>query len=377
VSFINSYFEDSKKVREPTLLLENENQVFNGTHYLGDGFLLTHNEADHLTTSDPHNRDVIFQATNGREINNVPDQVPSRHIICFFDWPESKASQYVEPFSIIEQRVKPERMRQNDKGGQEYWWRFLRPRRELYNSIRSLPRCFVVARVTKYLNFSATPTNYVFLNTLYVFTTDRWDLYSIVQSTLHEVWARKYSMSLKQDLQYSPSDCFDNFPFPTGLWQTTNPNLATLGEHYHEHRRALMRSLWLGLTDIYNLFHTRDLTPAEVARVSKKPLPEAEAGYQGILELRRLHRELDIAIRDAYGWTDLDLGHDFIEVETLPENDRVRYTLSPGARKEVLKRLLDENHKRAAAQATEAAAKSTAKRGRKPKVDDSHGDLFT
>jgi hypothetical protein len=126
-------------------------------------------------------------------------------------------------------------------------------------------------------------------------------------------------------------------------------------ERYHEHRRALMKSLWLGLTDIYNLFHTRDLTPAEVARVSKKPLPEAEAGYQGILELRRLHRELDLAIRDAYGWTDLDLGHDFIEVETLPENDRVRYTISPAARKEVLKRLLALNHQRAAAEAAAVA----------------------
>ena len=138
-----------------------------------------------------------------------------------------------------------------------------------------------------------------------------------------------------------------------------------------------MKSLWLGLTDIYNLFHTRDLTPAEVARVSKKLLSEAETGYQGILELRRLHRELDLAIRDAYGWTDLDLGHDFIEVETLPENDRVRYTISPAARKEVLKRLLAENHKRAAEQVINATAKPIAKRGRKAKsADDTHGDLF-
>ena len=63
-----------------------------------------------------------------------------------------------------------------------------------------------------------------------------------------------------------------------------------------------MRQLWLGLTDIYNLFHTRDLTPERVAKVSKKSLEEAEAGYAGIIELRRLHVELDTAIRDAYGW---------------------------------------------------------------------------
>lgn len=76
----------------------------------------------------------------------------------------------------------------------------------------------------------------------------------------------------------------------------------------------------------------------------------ATAGYQGILELRRLHRELDVSVRDAYGWSDLDLGHDFHEVETLPENDRVRYTISPEARKEVLRQLLGLNHQRAAEQ---------------------------
>jgi hypothetical protein len=46
----------------------------------------------------------------------------------------------------------------------------------------------------------------------------------------------------------------------------------------------------------------------------------------------------------AYGWEDIDLTHDFYEVDYLPENDRVRYTISPDARKEVLKRLLKLNH---------------------------------
>ena len=37
--------------------------------------------------------------------------------------------------------------------------------------------------------------------------------------------------------------------------------------------------------------------------------------------------------------------HDFYEIDNLPENDRVRYTIHPEARKEVLKRLLVLNHK--------------------------------
>jgi hypothetical protein len=294
VPVISAYFEDSQDAGEPKALPENANSVYQGSIFLGDGFLLTHEEADRLIQADSGNRDVVCKVINGDELNNQPTQAPQRSVINFKVWPESQACKYVDPFSIIEQRVKPGRLKQPDKGGQEYWWRFLRPRNELYSAIHVLPRCFVAARTTKYLNFSAAPTTCVFTDALYVFTTDHWDLYAVVQSTLHEVWARKYSGALKQDLRYSPSKCFDTFPFPAGMWQTANPTLAEIGERYHEHRRALMRQLWLGLTDIYNLFHARDLSPAVVAKASKKSPEEAQAGYQGILELRRLHREVSI-----------------------------------------------------------------------------------
>lgn len=374
VPVISAYFEDSLDLGEPKVLSENANRVYQGSIFLGDGFLLSPEEAEKMIQADPRNREVIFPVINGQEVNNQPDQAPGRSIINFFDWEIMKAQEYKSPFLIVEEKVKPERMNQKDKGGQEYWWRFLRPRNELYALTRPLRRCFIAARTTKHLNFSAAPTTIVFTDALYVFTTDRYHLYAVVQSTLHEVWARKYSGALKQDLRYSPSKCFDTFPFPEGLWKTANSSLADLGERYHEHRRALMLRLWLGLTAIYNLLHSRDLTPAQVAKVSKKTPDEAEAGYQGIVGLRRLRRELDEAIRNAYGWSDLALGHDFHEVETLPENDRVRYTINPTARKEVLRRLLALNHQRATAQAAATPVKK--KRGSKPKTDDRQGNLF-
>ncbi len=53
---------------------------------------------------------------------------------------------------------------------------------------------------------------------------------------------------------------------------------------------------------------------------------------------------MDETALNAYEWQDIDLAHDFYEVDYLPENDRVRYTISPAARKEFLKRLLKLNH---------------------------------
>ena len=142
-----------------------------------------------------------------------------------------------------------------------------------------------------------------------------------------------------------------------------------------------MLHLWLGLTDVYNLFHSRqletNLKKHFASRAKKDPqgltipaehrLPAVaftfEEAVAGILELRRLHVELDNAVRDAYGWCDLDLQHSFYEVETLAENDRIRYTISPSARKELLTRLLKENRARAAEEKTGCAiAKSKGKR---------------
>jgi hypothetical protein len=352
VPVISTYFEEYSDAGNPLPLSENASSVYEGSKFQGDGFLLSHEEARQLIEIDSINQAVISRTINGDELNNEPGQAPQRSVINFRNWPEKRARMYAKPFEIVEQNVKPERAAQDDKGAKKNWWQYLRPRNELYSLIDNLPRCFVAAATTKHLNFSALPSNYVFTHALKVFTTDRWDLYTVVQSTIHEVWARKYSGALETRLRYSPSDCFDTFPFPAGQWQMPNQALAIIGEQYHEHRRALMLQLWLGLTDIYNLFHTRDLTPEKVAKVSKKPLAEAQTGYAGILELRRLHVELDTAIRDAYGWQDLELGHDFHEIETLPESDRVRYTISPAARKELLKRLLTENHRRAAAEST-------------------------
>ena len=365
VQTISAYFEDSIDASNPIALRANQDRIYQGAIYLGDGFLLTPEQASDLRRQDPRNADVVFPAPRGKEdINSRPDQEPGRWIINFHNWTVEKSSTYEVPFHIIEGLVRPVREKSNRPVRRDRWWQYAERAVGLHNAISNLSRCFAAARTTKFLNFSAMPTNYVFTDSLYVFTIGRWDLYTVVQSTLHEVWARKYSGALKQDLRYSPSDCFETFAFPEGLWETAMPPLADIGERYHEHRKGLMLLLWLGLTDVYNLFHVRDLSVALIATVSSKPTDEAERGLQGLLELRRLHRELDHALRDAYGWTDLELGHDFHEVETLPEDDRVRYTISPAARKEILRRLLALNQERAVGEAAQKAP-AKKKRGRK------------
>lgn len=403
VEEISAFFEDCIDLGEPYKLNDNSNISFQGAIYRGDGFVLTHSEAEELIRQDARNQEVIAPLINGQELNNEPEQAPRRSTITFFDRSEAEASKYPIPFSIVEAKVKPVRMALDpstaiNRDHRDRWWQYAFVRESLYRAIDKHKFCFASGRVTKYLNFSAAPTDYIFLDTINVFATDRWDIYAELQSSVHEIWARKYSGALKQDLRYSPSACFETFPFPTGLWQTASLVLATIGEHYHEYRRSLMLRLWLGLTDVYNLFHCKAVSSEQrtVSGESQKPLADnrsplaklsrhleergnpctLDEAIQGILELRKLHRELDEAVLAAYGWTDLNLGHDFHEVETLPENDRVRYTISPEARKELLKRLLALNHQRAAEEKAktpvkaEKAGKGKGTRGKKQTTDE-------
>ena len=146
--------------------------------------------------------------------------------------------------------------------------------------------------------------------------------FAILQSAFHYHWAWKYGSTLKQDLNYSPTDVFQTFPFP----QTSSLQKATLdniGENYHEHRRQIMLTRWEGLTQTYNRFHKPNETSSDIQR------------------LRELHVQMDQAVASAYGWNDLDLGHGFHETQ-----QGIRYTISESARNEVLDRLLLLNHQR-------------------------------
>jgi hypothetical protein len=75
-----------------------------------------------------------------------------------------------------------------------------------------------------------------------------------------------------------------------------------------------------------------------------KTLNQYHSSDLGIDWLHRLDTQMDNGVHEAYGWTGINLHHDFYEVDYLPQNDRVRFTIHPEARREVLKRLLELNH---------------------------------
>jgi hypothetical protein len=344
VDYISSHFEDYKDLGPPRSLKQNEKQMFQGSIFLGDGFLLNDTEKAAMIDADPKNSEVIFPLINGRDVNDSYHQKPKRHIINFFNWDQEKARTYKAPFRRVEELVKPVRFAQKDIGAKECWWLHIRPRLDLYTLLKNYSQCFIVARTTKFLNFTATITTIIYSDALFVYANDNFFNFAIVQSTLHNEWARKYSSSLETRLRYTPINCFETFPFPQNPSPDIQKSLRTIGRQYHDFRKQLMYRLQLGLTKTYNLFHAPDLSIDMVKTACHRDEESAKQAYEALLHLRELHKAMDQAVRDAYGWRDIDLAHGFYPMDYLPENDRIRYTMSPESRKEILNRLLALNH---------------------------------
>ena len=324
----------------PQRLAANADKSFGGAKVYGQGFVLDIEDALRLLEKDCRNAQVLFPYLIGEDLNSRSDQSPSRWVMNFFDWPldrdtaptgynGSVAADFQECLKIVRDTVKPEReaLRDNADGKRRkaYWWQYGRRTPALDAAIRGLERVLTMSIVTHHIGFVFVPTNIVFSHRVVVVSMCHWSAFALLQSNLHEVWARLYSSQLETRLNYSPSDCLQTFPFPLGVvdGDKSTPQLSNLGETYYEHRRCTMLTRKEGLTKTYNRFHDPD-EPAE-----------------DIQKLRQLHVEMDDAVAAAYDWTDLDLGHGFHKTR-----QGVRFTISESAHCEVLARLLKLNHER-------------------------------
>ena len=369
VTFISSLLDDSEDAYDPIQLQENAKGSFIGSVLLGTGFLLEDADMRSLLESDMKNANVLRPYLSGADLNSSPQQLPQRWAIDFGGLSEVEAMEYPDAFHLVKERVRPQRLKVKRKTYRDNWWLYAEQCENLYRAISGKKRVMAVAQTSKTLAFAFVPAGYVYPMMIVVFNTDKDSDFAVFQSNIHYHWAWKYASTLKSDLRYVPTDIERTFPRPRPESESLHMALESVGKQYYEHRKQLMHSLWIGLTKIYNLFHARDLSCETVAKVSKKDPDTAAVGFNELLKLRRLHVEIDHVVRDAYGWQDLELEHDFHEVETLPENDRIRYTISPTARREVLKRLLAENHARAEFEAQQPLSKA-ARGGRAYKISD-------
>ncbi len=379
VSLISAFLFHAGGNENPAVLLANADKSFQGSIVLGMGFTFDDSNPDatpiaqmhRLIEKDAKNAERIFPYIGGEEVNTSPTHTHHRYVINFGEMSEDEARQYPDLMQIVEEKVKPEREKLGNNPDairrKNKWWLWGRYTPALFNAIAPLERVLVISRVGQHGSFTFLPSNMVFSEGLVVFALPTYSAFCTLQSRIHEIWARFFGSSLEDRLRYTPSDCFETFPFPEN-WET-NPTLEAVGKEYYEYRAALMVCNNQGLTDTYNRFH------------------DPEERNPDILKLREIHAKMDKAVLDAYGWNDIPTECQFLldyEEEDLTPNPSPyqgegnkrqkkkpwRYRWSEEIHDEVLARLLDLNQKRAEAEILggKTAQKKTQPKGAKKKA---------
>ncbi len=274
-----------------------------------------------LIAKDRRNAERIVPYIGGEEVNETPDQSAHRWAINFEDYPLTRndglpswdrcdekirlgmlrqgvvptdypgavGNDWPDLLGIVEQKVKPERMQLGDtpdaKRRKTYWWRWGRPTPDLFEAVRPLKHTLVMARVSKTFGLTFVKSEMALNDMLVVFASESIALFGLLQSRVHEIWARLFASSLEDRLRYTPTDCFETFPFPPGF--QADPQIESSGKQYYDFRAALMTERNEGLTTMYNRFHD----------------PDERSNAIG--ELRRLHDAMDRAVLDTYAWADI------------------------------------------------------------------------
>ncbi|WP_199176283.1 DNA methyltransferase [Actinomyces qiguomingii] len=334
-------------------LAENAGIAFIGCYVLGKGFTLEPEEVQEWIAEDPRNAEVLFPYLNGEDLNSRPDCSASRWVIDFNARSEAEARTYARPYERLHSVVRPERQRVRPDGTYvlrkplpNRWWQYADKRPAMREAISGIDEVLVIAQTSNAIMPVRIPNNCVLSHMLVVFAECSYSAQATLSSSLHQYWAVQNGSTLGIGIRYIPTTVFLTFPRPEAT-----PELDAIGRTLDAERREIMLRRQLGLTKLYNLVNDPELAAGQDPDVDR---------------MRAIHVELDAAVAAAYGWDDLDLTHGFHTYRQM-----TRWTIPPATRVEVLDRLLEENHRRAAA---EAAAKP-AQPGKRPRSANAAGSI--
>ncbi len=291
VAHINSMLRAMQERQDAVPLAASAGVCFIGCFLRGRGFVLEPSEAAALLR-DERNAQCVRPFLGGEEVNGSPVQAFGRYVIDFGSLPLGEARAWPDLLALVSQRVRPERDKLKDRGidlaHKRRWWQFANPRPELRAALSGLGRCIVAPRVTKHLTFAFLPTDRVFSDQLCAFALESYASFAVLQSRAHEAWARLHSSSMGEGLRYTPTSCVETFVAPFG-WDGGSAPLNEMGSRLYERRAAYMRESRQGLTRTYN------------------KLKDPSCQDAAVLDLRGLHEQMDRAVCEAYGWSDLEV----------------------------------------------------------------------
>ncbi len=226
------------------------------------------------------NSDVVRPWANGRDITERRRDV---WIIDFgLGMPRHEAALYERPFEYVRTHVKPMRDGVNRARYRERWWLHAEAIPGMRARLAGLDRFIVTPTLAKHRLFVWLPVEVLADHQLVAVCRDDDFTFGVLHSRAHELWALAQGTQLETRPRYTPTTCFETFPFP----RPTDAQREAIGTAAAELVR--LRDGWLdppGLSD------------AELARRTLTNLYNERPTW-----LAHAHAALDAAVFDAYGW---------------------------------------------------------------------------
>jgi type II restriction/modification system DNA methylase subunit YeeA len=220
-----------------------------------------------------------------------------------------EASLYEKPFEYVRTHVKPERDNNNRESYRRKWWLHVEPRPAMREAFSTIKRFAATPNLTKFRLFAWMPTDVLPDHQLIVFARDDDYFFGVLHSAVHERWSLRMGTALEDRPRYTPTTCFETFPFPPlsgGIERDINVaaqeqrDVNAAAQEMRERIAAAaaklseLRENWLNPKNA-------DGSPAlSDALLKKRTLTNLYNDRPTWLELA--HLDLDRAVLAAYGW---------------------------------------------------------------------------
>ena len=239
-----------------------------------------------------------------------------RWLIDFTGKSEVEGALFEKPFAYLREHVYDERLSNRQERLRSNWWLLRVSAFELRAKVHGFSRLCATSLVAKYRLFRWIPTTVAPDTRIVVFPRDDDTFFGILSGRFHELWSLRIGTwhGVGNDPIYTPTTCFETFPFPEGL----APNIPAT-QYAHDPRATAiaeaakklngLREAWLNPDDLVEL--VPEVVPGYPDRIV--PMDDKAASVLKRRTLTNLynerpawldhaHRALDVAVAAAYGW---------------------------------------------------------------------------
>jgi hypothetical protein len=292
--------------------LMSNSSLSNRGHELGSpGFIVNASEAEAIGLGSKAGLEAyIRNYRHGRDLTDLPRAVM---VIDLYGLSESEVMQrYPEVYQWLLERVKPGRSFNRMASVRDNWWLHRRLREDLRKVLVGLPRFIATVETAKHRTFQFLDASIVPDNMLIAIAIDDAQSLGVLSSNVHVTWALAAGGTLEDRPRYNKTRCFETFPFPAAT-PGQQSRIRDLAEQLDAHRKKQQsQHAELTLTGMYNVLEK--LKSGDALTAKEKTIHE-----QGLVAvIKTLHDELDRAVLDAYGWSDLAPLQDVVNGNAAP-----------------------------------------------------------